>query len=194
MDKRILICIFVLIKLCKMKKILAFGASSSKKSINKTLASFAANQIENSNINLLDLNDFEMPIYSEDYENENGIPKAAFQFKKELNSSDGIIISFAEHNGAYTAAFKNIFDWISRVEKIVWCNKPMMLLSTSDGDRGANSVLKIAHERISRGSPFDIPVFSLPNFNRNFNLDTGIINHDLKKEFNACVYLFKKNL
>ena len=131
-----------------MKKIIAFGASSSKKSINKILANFAAKQIEDAEVNLLDLNDFEMPIYSVDYENEFGIPKQAFKFKKILSSADGIIISFAEHNGAYTAAFKNIFDWISRVEKIVWFNKPMFLLATSDGARGAITVLKMAHDRI----------------------------------------------
>ena len=44
--------------------------------------------------------------------------------------------------------FKNIFDWISRIEKIVWYNKPMFLMSTSDGSRGAKLVLEIAYNRI----------------------------------------------
>ena len=194
MDKRILICIFVLIKLCKMKKVLAFGASSSKKSINKILASFAANQIENSNINLLDLNDFEMPIYSEDYENENGIPKAAFQFKKELNSSDGIIISFAEHNGSYTAAFKNIYDWISVIETDVWCSKPIFLLSTSTGPRGGKTILKSAHKRFSANYKYKIPYFSLPSFNENFNSNEGITNVRLNQDFQEIVIDFEKIL
>ena len=51
-----------------MKQIVAFGASSSKKSINKDLASYAASVIEDANVLILDLNDFEMPIYSIDYE------------------------------------------------------------------------------------------------------------------------------
>ncbi|PCI64867.1 MAG: NADPH-dependent FMN reductase, partial [Gammaproteobacteria bacterium] len=75
---------------------------------NKKLANFTAHQIENAQVTLLDLNDFEMPIYSIDRENETGIPDLAHQFKKHLAEADGIIISFAEHNGAYTAAFKNI--------------------------------------------------------------------------------------
>jgi len=66
-----------------------------------------------------------MPIYSEDYERLSGIPKEAYDFKEIIKEADGIIISFAEHNGAYTAAFKNVFDWISRIEKVVWYNKPM---------------------------------------------------------------------
>jgi chromate reductase len=177
-----------------MKKIVAFGASSSKKSINKILANFAAKQIEDAEVNLLDLNDFEMPIYSVDYENEFGIPKQAYKFKNTLSSADGIIISFAEHNGAYTAAFKNIFDWISRVEKIVWFNKPMFLLATSDGARGAITVLKMAHDRISKGGQLDIPRFSLPNFSQNFDCKLGIIDKKLKIEFNSFIKLFCKNL
>ena len=55
------------------KKIIAFGASSSKQSINKQLATFAANQFQNVSVEILDLNDYEMPIFSVDKEKENGI-------------------------------------------------------------------------------------------------------------------------
>ena len=129
-----------------------------------------------------------------DFENENGIPEHAYKFKKELSCADGIIISFAEHNGAYTAAFKNIFDWISRVEKEVWYNKPLFLIATSDGSRGAITVLKMAHQRISKGGQIDIPIFSLPDFTKNFDPKLGITNLDLKDEFNSCIKLFEKNI
>ena len=56
------------------KKIIAFGASSSKYSINQKLANFAANAISNANVKLLDLNDFEMPTFNVDREKESGIP------------------------------------------------------------------------------------------------------------------------
>ena len=177
-----------------MKKIIAFGASSSINSINKKLAIYAANQISNSKVIALDLNDFEMPIYSEDRDRINGIPKKAYEFKKIIKKTDGIIISFAEHNGAYTSAFKNIFDWISRIEKIVWYNKPMFLMATSDGPRGAKLVLEIAHRRISRGNPFNIPTFSLPSFHDNFNKKKGIINLDLKETFFQELSSFERNL
>ena len=172
-----------------MKKIVAFGASSSKKSINKQFASYAASLISDADSIIIDLNDFEMPIYSIDYENEKGIPEKAFKFKEIIKSADGIIISFAEHNSVYTAAFKNIFDWISRIEKIVWYNKPMLLLSTSDGSRGAKTVLEIAHKRISRGNPHSIPTFSLPNFDDNFEINKGITNSKLNKEFKKSLEL-----
>jgi len=88
-----------------MKKIIAFGASSSKTSINKQLATYTANQFQNVSVEILDLNDYEMPIFSVDKEKENGIPQLAHEFYTKLGSADLIIISFAEHNGAYSAAF-----------------------------------------------------------------------------------------
>ena len=112
-----------------MKKIVAFGASNSKNSINQQFAKFTASQIPNSEVQIVDLNDFEMPIYSIDRENKAGIPQLAKDFKRILHEADGIIISFAEHNGAYSAAFKNIFDWISRMGKDIWGNKPMLSFS-----------------------------------------------------------------
>ena len=177
-----------------MKKIVAFGASTSSNSINKKLATYAAQQIKNSNIKILDLNNFEMPIYSEDSERLSGIPKEAYDFKEIIKEADGIIISFAEHNGAYTAAFKNVFDWISRIEKVVWYNKPMFLMATSEGLKGASSVLQMAYNRISRGNPFNIPTFSLPSFRDNFNEKKGIINLDLKEAFFHELSSFERNL
>ena len=177
-----------------MKKIIAFGASSSKHSINKKLASFAASQINGCKSIILDLEDFEMPIYSIDKEEEKGIPKQAYAFKDFIKNANGIIISFAEHNGSYTAAFKNINDWISRIEKVVWDHKPLLLLSTSTGEKAAKSVLEIAKARFSRESILEIPVFSLPSFNKNFDHNKGITNRELKAEFKKSLYLFEGQL
>jgi len=176
------------------KKILVFGASSSKKSINKKLAIFAANQISNAKVNLLDLNDFEMPLFSVDREQESGIPKLAYEFEQQIKDSDGIAISFAEHNGAYSVAFKNIFDWISRIEKNVWLDKPMFLLATSPGIHGGKSVLNIAVNRFTRMSNNTIVNFSLPSFHDNFSADSGIINKPLLQNFINQLVLFEQAL
>ena len=94
-----------------MKKILTIGASSSSKSINRIFANFAAKSLGiECEIKELVLTDFEMPIYSEDKQNNSGIPKKAIDFKKEIYQADALVISLAEHNGSYTAAFKNIYD------------------------------------------------------------------------------------
>ena len=172
-----------------MKKIIAFGASSSKTSINKQLATYAANQFDNASVEVLDLNDYELPLFSSDKEAETGIPQLAQDFYNKLGTADLIIISFAEHNGAYTAAFKNIFDWTSRINAKTFQDKPTLLLSTSPGPRGGSTVLEIAKGRF----PFQGAVvkgsFSLPSFYENFDVSNGIINDDLKNQFMGIVNL-----
>ncbi len=163
-------------------KILAFGASSSRKSINKQFAIYAANQVEDAEVQILDLNDFEMPIFSVDRQNKNGIHPLAIDFKKYIAECDGIIISLAEHNGAYSAAFKNIFDWISRIEKNVWEDKPMLLLSTSPGGRGGSTVLSIAVDKFRRMNEQVVAGISLPYFHKNFSTEEGVIDPDLATE------------
>ena len=111
-----------------MKKIIAFGASTSNNSINKILATYVAKLIQ-SNSEILDLNEFPAPIYSIDYEEVNGVPEAVKNFTYKIQSADAIIISMAEHNGSYTAAFKNLFDWSSRFNAKIFENKKLLLLS-----------------------------------------------------------------
>ncbi|MGI9543883.1 MAG: NADPH-dependent FMN reductase [Cyclobacteriaceae bacterium] len=174
-----------------MKNIVAFGASNSSQSINKQLANFAAHQLADVEVNLLDLNDFEMPIFSIDREKESGIPDLATAFKKHIENSDGIIISFAEHNGAYSAAFKNIFDWISRIGKDVWANKPMFLMATSPGGRGGQTVLDIAVNKFKFMNPSTQVSFSLPSFHKNFSREEGIVDEELRNAFETQLKQFE---
>lgn len=165
-----------------MKKIIALGASSSKNSINKQLAIYAANLFSNATVEILDLNNYEMPIYSVDKEKENGIPVLAEEFYTKIGSADLIVLSLAEHNGAYSSAFKNILDWASRINAKTFQQKPMLLLATSPGPRGGSTVLEIAKNRFPFQGADLKGSFSLPNFNENFDAENGITNPELKSE------------
>lgn len=171
-----------------MNNIIAFGASSSTTSINKKLATYTANQFQNAFVEILDLNDYEMPIYSMDKEKKDGIPQLAHDFYKKIGDSDLIVISFAEHNGAYSTAFKNIFDWMSRINGKTFQEKPMLLLATSTGARGGSSVLEIANKRFPFQGGIIKGSFSLPNFNDNFDIEKGITNEDLKKQLKDIIF------
>jgi len=159
-------------------KILAFAASSSSKSINKQLVSYAASQFKDAETELLDINDYELPLFSEDREAELGQPALAKAFLDKISNSDALIIAFAEHNGSYTTAYKNLFDWASRINPKVFQNKPMILLATSPGPGGASSVLAAA----TTSAPFfDGEVkasLSVPDFYENFDSEQGIIIND----------------
>lgn len=176
-----------------MKKIIAFAGSNSKQSINKQLASYTASLVEDTNIEILDLNDFELPLYGIDYEIAHGIPDNAKVFLEKIKSSDGIVLSLAEHNGAYATVFKNIFDWMSRIDGKLWSDKPMLLMATSPGARGGATVLEIAIGRFPYMGGNIIADFSFPSFNDNFS-NSKIINEDLKKDLLHKVELFSKAL
>jgi chromate reductase len=165
-----------------IKKIIAFGASSSKNSINKQLATYTANQFKNVAIEILDLNDYEMPIFSVDKEKENGIHTLATDFYTKIGSADLVVISFAEHNGNFSTAFKNVLDWTSRINAKTFQEKEMLLLATSPGARGGSSVLDIATKRFPFQGGIVKGSFSLPSFNDNFNERIGITNEELKSQ------------
>ncbi|MFT4519714.1 MAG: chromate reductase [Halioglobus sp.] len=99
---------------------MAIAASNSKRSINKQLVTYASGLIAGADVEILDINDYEMPSYSADREEESGIPGDARKFRQLIGEADALLISFAEHNGSYTAACKNLYDWISRIDMKVF--------------------------------------------------------------------------
>lgn len=174
------------------KTVLVIGASTSINSINRRFAQFAASQLKSTNMVVLDLNDFEMPIFSVDREKE-GYPEASHRLRDLIEHCDGIILSLAEHNGSYTAAFKNILDWTSRLDRNLWKGKPMLLLSTSNGARGAKTVMEAALNYFPRLNANIISHFSLPSFRDNFD-GQEILNDTLSKGFLASIEAFQNQL
>jgi NAD(P)H-dependent FMN reductase len=104
-------------------------------------------------------------------EEKNGFPDGAQKFSDLLDNYDGFIVSLAEHNGSYAAAFKNIFDWASRINRKVFRDKPLLLMATSPGGRGGASVLATASEGFPHMGATNVTTFSLPNFYDNFKED-----------------------
>ena len=163
-------------------KILAFAGSNSRRSINKELVSWVASQFVDASTVHLDLNDFEMPLFGIDQEKTAGIPNPAFVFSAEIEKADLLLISLAEHNGAYSVAFKNIFDWVSRIPgRSVFQNKPIFLMATSPGKRGGSSVLSMAENRFPYNGGEIWDTFLLPSFGKNFEDGKGIVHEHLRK-------------
>ncbi|GAA4898494.1 NAD(P)H-dependent oxidoreductase [Flaviramulus aquimarinus] len=176
-----------------MKKILAFAGSNSKTSINKQLAIYAASLVENTEVNILDLNDFDLPVYGIDLENEKGIPDNAYAFLEQIKAADGIVLSLAEHNGAYASVFKNIFDWMSRIDGKLWSDKPMLLMATSPGGRGGASVLEVAKARFPYMGGHIVATFSLPSFQDHFS-NGKLTDEAFHATLNKAIEAFKKVL
>ena len=178
-----------------MKQIVAFGASSSKKSINKDLASYAASVIEDANVLILDLNDFEMPIYSIDYESAHGIPEKAYKFKEKLKNADGIIISFLQNITVFTQLLLRIFlIGYQELKKLYG----IISLCFYYQHQMVTEVQKLFFKLHIIGCHLVILTKSqhslCQNFNKNFDKHKGITNHHLNDEFQMALKVFISNL
>lgn len=169
-------------------KILAFGTSNSSESINRQLAAHAAGLVEGADVETLDIAEFEMPIFCEARERELGQPDQARAFYRKIGEADALVISYAEHNGSYTAAWKNLFDWTSRIDRKVFQDKPVLYLSTSPGPGGAASVLAAA---VGSAPFFGANLaghLSVPSFYDNFDTRAGEVTHpDIRAQLLAAV-------
>ncbi|WP_437369281.1 NADPH-dependent FMN reductase [Maribacter litoralis] len=176
-----------------MKKVITIAGTNSQKSINKKLLSYTSSLLENVEIISIDLNDYVMPIYGVDFEAENGVPTAIKRLNELLDGTDGFIISLAEHNGSYTAVFKNTIDWLSRINMKIWREKPMLLMATSPGGRGGATVLQSASTYFPFLGAKIIETYSLPSFYDNFK-EGEIIEEDYRKELEDKTVKFSEEL
>lgn len=156
--------------------IIVFAASNSTQSVNQRLVKHAAKILQGElaasvEIDVLDLNDYEMPIYSPERE-ARGIPQLAKDFCDKLGAADGMMISFAEHNGTYTTAFKNIFDWSSRIKKQIFQDRPVMLMATSIGPLGGQRVLAAAMGSFPNFGANITSNFNFGPFSEHFDIGT----------------------
>ncbi len=175
-------------------KIIAFAGSISSDSINKKLVEFAVTKFDGAEIELLDLNDYEMPFFSSQKEREIGYHPLAQKFAEKIDGSDLILMSLAEYNSAYTAAFKNIFDWVSRIkDRKHFGNKPVFLLSTATGNGGGKNVSEVFMKRTPFSGANVLTNFTLPKFKENFEEGKGITDEEKKAEFEEKVALVKKH-
>jgi chromate reductase, NAD(P)H dehydrogenase (quinone) len=176
-------------------KIVVLAASNSTTSINKRLAMHAAKVLQDEfkapvEIEVLDLNDYEMPIYSPEREAQ-GIPQLAQNFYAELGAADGVIISLAEHNGAYTASFKNILDWCSRIKMKIFQNRPVMLLATSIGGHGGQNLLAVAMRDFPKLGANITSHFSFGPFKEHFDRQADqLITPELALELREAIAAF----
>jgi len=126
-----------------MKNILLFSGSNNPKSINQSVIIAISELLKETNNSVINLRDFNMPIYSIETEQIEGIPENAIRLKQLIDKADALVVSVPEHNGSIPAFFKNCMDWLSRIEKKykILTNKSVLLLSTSPVGGGSSSIL-----------------------------------------------------
>jgi NAD(P)H-dependent FMN reductase len=161
-----------------MKKILAFAGSNSSTSINHQFLTHIANRVQNHEMKIIRLTDFEIPMFSVDLQKERGFPVDVQVIKNLIDEHDALIISVNEHNRNVSAFFKNLIDWLSRIDRNFLAEKKILLISTSNGVRGAAAALDYTKEILPRFGGQVIESFSFPSFKDNFE-DDKVLNEIL---------------
>jgi len=170
--------------------ILAFAASASQPSINQQLIAYARRFLDggDATVETLNIADYEMPLYTADRQEANGIPAAAHRFADKITAADGLLISFAEHNMSYTAAYKNLYDWASRIDMNVYQSKPMVMLATSPGSTGGRHVLAAAQAAADYFGGEVRAALAVPSFHKNYDAATATITDPaLQQQIEAAV-------
>ena len=99
-----------------MPRVLAFAGSSREDSFNKKLIRIGSRGVEAAGLEctLVDLRDFELPLYDGDLEARDGLPEAAVRLRQLLSEHEGLLIASPEYNGSISALLKNTIDWTTR--------------------------------------------------------------------------------
>jgi NAD(P)H-dependent FMN reductase len=97
-------------------QILAFAGSTRRDSFNKKLIKIAVEgaQQAGAEVTLVDLGDYQMPLYNGDLEAADGLPAMAAELKKLFLDHNGLLIACPEYNSSITPLLKNTIDWVSR--------------------------------------------------------------------------------
>lgn len=176
-----------------MAQLLAFAGSNSSTSINFKLVKYTAELVQNQEVQVFNLANYPFPMYSIDIETKEGYSNSLVEFKEDIQKADGLIISVNEHNGSPSAYFKNVLDWLSRLERKFMQDKKVLLMATSPGKRGGIGALELVENLLPRFGADVVATFSLPSFNENFGSD-GISDAELAAAHQQALQLFLDSL
>lgn len=178
-----------------MSKLLAFSGSNSSQSINFALLTYTVSLIDSYEVQLLNMAKMPFPMYSMDAEKENGFKNALVELREDIRESQGLIIAVNEHNRNVSAYFKNLIDWLSRLDINFLQDKKIFLLSTSPGKRGGKSAIDITANTLPMFGAQVMNQFSLPSFRENFSREEmTITNEDFKAEHLKALHDFLQTL
>lgn len=124
-------------------RLLAFAGSARKASFNKlaVAAAAAGARTAGAEVTLVDLRDWEMPLYDGDLEDAHGLPEVVLRFKALMGEHDGFLVACPEYNSSITPLLKNTIDWCSRAAEgeaplACYAGKVVGLVAASPGALG----------------------------------------------------------
>ena len=82
--------------------------------------------------------DLRLPLYDGDLEDAQGIPSQVQTLADQIAAADAIVIACPEYNKAPPGVLKNALDWVSRTKGSPFRDKPVAIVSATDGRGGGD--------------------------------------------------------
>lgn len=117
-------------------------------------------------VEILDLKEYDFPIFTDTLKNQANPSKAALDFAKKIETSNGIILVTPEYNGGYPASLKNAIDLLYDE----WRHKPVAIATVSAGPFGGAQALVSLQFTLWKMKIWTITeIFSVPNVHENYD-------------------------
>lgn len=129
-------------------RILAFSASARLGSFNRKFLALAVEAAREAGgaVTLLDLNEYAMPLYHGDLEDEQGLPANAVKLIGLIAGHHALLIASPEYNSMITPLLKNTLDWCTRGDDNPFEGKVAAVISASPGNFGGVRSLQLAQQ------------------------------------------------
>ena len=146
--------------------LLIFAGSARHGAFSKQFAAAATTLVagEGGKPTLIDLANFEVPLYNADIETTSGIPQPVIDFRRLVASHDGMMIATPEYNGFVTPLLLNMLCWASRPSPsddfgAVFHGRPVGLMASSPGRLGGVRVVPRLRDVVAELGMVAVPGF-----------------------------------
>ncbi len=116
-------------------RILAFAGSARRDSLNRKLLATVVEAVSGAggDVTLIDLNDYALPLYHGDLEDEHGLPENARRLIDLITNHPGLLVASPEYNSMLTPLLKNTVDWCTRADDNPFTGRVAAIVSASPG-------------------------------------------------------------
>lgn len=121
--------------------LITWSGSIRAESVNTQLLDRALGLMENHDgvtVDRVNLADFEMPLYNQDLQEAGDLPGVVTELGARISSANAVLIASPEYNGGYSPLFKNVIDWVTRIDMFLFANKYMGVMVTTPGGMGGS--------------------------------------------------------
>ena len=177
-------------------RVLVFAASLRKDSLNRRLASLAADALEKHGFTAqrAEFATFDCPSYNGDDDNGT-FPDGAERLHEALASTDAFVIASPEYNGSIPGVLKNVIDWQSRYRPQLFKGKQCLLMSASPSMAGGRLGLWSMRTPLEHLGVHIYPdIFALAQAHQAFGDDGNIADETLRKRFEGNVECFARHV